>query len=57
MCYTYNNYPQGMKQYLEQEVSSLNGNDAPESYFRWPTWESITRYIANGVDNNQSKEK
>ena len=57
MCYTYNNYPQGMKQYLDQEVSNLNGKDAPGSYFRWPTWESITRYIANDVVNDQSKEK
>lgn len=56
MCYTYNNYPQGMAQYLEQEVNNVDGNGWLGGYFQWPTWESITG-SSNEDDDSNAKEK
>ena len=57
MCYTYNNYPQGMGSYLDQEVNNVNGEGWMGGYFQWPTWESIRSYVTNGGDETKSEAK
>ena len=55
MCYTYNNYPQGMDHYLEQEINNVNGEGWLGDYFKWPSWDSIKKYVSN--DDSASAAK
>ena len=57
MCYTYNNYPQGLDSFLDSEVSKMEREHSSRSYLNRPSWESLYKNWESNSEYNISSIK